>query len=97
MGDIASMPHIKSTRAAYKSLGKDMVNIEHLPTLYDEKGVFGNPTSDSQRAMVGPGRHEIMSVIYGFDEKTELKKWLSEYERMLKMWCGVDEMVTEII
>lgn len=81
----------------YAGIGKDMVNIEHLPTLYDEIGAFGNPTSDSQRAMVELGRHEIISVIYGFDGKAELETWLSEFKSLLIKWCGADSMVTEVI
>ncbi|BAE82908.1 B3/B4 domain-containing protein [Desulfitobacterium hafniense] len=34
----------------YDGIGKSAVNIEYLPTLYDQSGPFGNPSSDSRRA-----------------------------------------------
>ena len=42
--------------AHYDGIGKSSVNIQHLPVLKDELGYFGSPTSDSQRAMIQPGR-----------------------------------------
>ena len=36
----------------YQGIGKDVLNIEHLPALYDDLGIFGNPTSDSRRTMI---------------------------------------------
>jgi hypothetical protein len=33
--------------ASYESIGKGVINIEHLPTLYDDMGASGNPSSDS--------------------------------------------------
>ncbi|CUH97254.1 hypothetical protein P22_3381 [Propionispora sp. 2/2-37] len=29
--------------ASYEGIGKGAINIEHLPTLYDDIGAFGNP------------------------------------------------------
>ena len=36
----------------YQGIGKDAVNIEFLPVLRDALGYFGNPNSDSTRAMI---------------------------------------------
>ena len=40
----------------YQGIGKDVLNIEHLPALYDDIGIFGNPTSDSRRTMIVTSR-----------------------------------------
>lgn len=50
----------------YHGIGKDAVNIKHLPVLYNE-GAFGNLTSDSRRAMIQDGKRNVTSIIYAFD------------------------------
>lgn len=76
----------------YQGIGKDQVNIEHLPTLYDEQNAFGNPTSDSRRAMIQIGSHNIISVIYSFDGKNDLQKVMDRYCELLKKYCSVDKV-----
>ena len=66
--------------AQYEGIGKGAINIEHLPVLYDDLGAFGNPSSDSRRAMIQKGRHEILSVIYGFDGREELNHGYSNFQ-----------------
>lgn len=76
----------------YQGIGKETINIEHLPTLYDEQGAFGNPTSDSRRAMVQSGNHKIMSVIYSFDGESDLQKVMDRYCELLRKYCSVDKI-----
>lgn len=59
-------------KAHYEGIGKRSVNIENLPVLQDDAGYFGNPTSDSPRAMVTAGEHQILTVIYGFTPLTDV-------------------------
>ena len=80
----------------YPGIGKDSVNIEFLPTLYDDNGAFGNPTSDSQRAMVKEGEQEIISIIYSFDDEG-LENTLMKFAEMLKEYANVIEVDTWII
>lgn len=63
-----------------------IVDIGCLPVLYDDKGPFGNPTSDSQRAMLQPGNRDIMTVVYGFggEQDLEAEALLSGFEKLLK-------------
>lgn len=70
----------------YDGIGKSSVNIGCLPVLYDDKGPFGNPTSDSQRAMLQPGDRDIMTVVYGFggEQDSEAEALLSGLEKLLK-------------
>lgn len=83
--------------AHYEGIGKASVNIEHLPTLRDELGLFGNPTSDSQRAMINPGQREIISVLYGFDGKEDLQSWMDQFANLLKRFCGAETIEMQIV
>jgi DNA/RNA-binding domain of Phe-tRNA-synthetase-like protein len=49
---------------SYEGIRKDRVNLEGRPTLADEDGPFGNPTSDSLRTSVNPGTRSIWMVIF---------------------------------
>lgn len=77
---------------SYKGIGKDVLNIEHLPALYDDDGVFGNPTSDSRRTMIeaGEGRKKLLYVIYAFDGTDGLPLRTEELCVMLERFCGAD-------
>lgn len=82
----------------YDGIGKSSVNIEHLPTLYDEEGPFGNPTSDSQRAMIKEGERKVASVIYSFDGSEDLEKWMEEFKGLLAEYTdakGIDTFIVE--
>lgn len=82
----------------YEEIGKSNLNIENLPVLFDEEGAFGNPTSDSKRAMIQEGKREVMSVIYAFHlEQEELEKWLAEYRKLLEQFTDATAIQTEII
>lgn len=83
--------------AHYGGIGKKSVNIGRLPVLFDDDGPFGNPTSDSTRAMIAEGHHTVMSVIYGFDGTEGLENWISQYADLLKRFCGVQNIETKII
>lgn len=76
----------------YSGIGKSSVNIEFLPTLYDEQGPFGNPTSDSQRAMITSGNREIISVLYSFDGKEGLNEWMEQFAQLLENFADISEV-----
>lgn len=75
--------------ARYDGIGKGSVNIEHLPVLYDDLGPFGNPSSDSRRAMIQSGKRDIISILYSFDGREGLKPWIEQFSRNLEQYCGV--------
>lgn len=81
----------------YEGIGKGSVNIGCLPVLYDERGAFGNPTSDSRRAMIREGRRKIASVLYSFDGTGDLHRWMEEFETLLQKFCGVSTVQKKII
>lgn len=82
----------------YKGIGKDVLNIEHLPALYDGDGVFGNPTSDSRRTMIGDGADKrLLYVIYAFDGADELPVWLDKTAVLLREYAAAREVETQIL
>lgn len=83
--------------AHYGGIGKGSINIEHLPVLYDALGPFGNPTSDSRRAMIQEGEQEIISVLYAFDGPEPLRPWLQQYADALERYCSVKNLETRIV
>jgi len=48
----------------YPGIRKDAVHLEGRPTLVDQAGPFGNPTSDSARSMVTPATTRAILVIF---------------------------------
>ena len=83
--------------AHYDGIGKSSVNIQHLPVLEDELGYFGSPTSDSQRAMIQPGRHRICSVIFAFDGKEAVAEWVERFREALEKYVQPQELETMIV
>lgn len=49
---------------AYDGIRKDTVHVAGRVTVADEAGPFGNPTSDSARAMVTAATREALVVVY---------------------------------
>lgn len=78
--------------ANYEGIGKGAINIEHLPTLYDDMGAFGNPSSDSRRAMIQIGDREIISVFYAFDGGNGLEEWMMRFRELLQTYCNVQSV-----
>ncbi|QIK86641.1 hypothetical protein G7061_08465 [Erysipelothrix sp. HDW6B] len=81
----------------YKGIGKADVNIEFLPTLYDDLGAFGNPTSDSRRAMINEGKRKIMTVIYSFSGTEDLENLSKTYTELLNEYSNATSFNTYIV
>lgn len=82
----------------YKGIGKDVLNIEHLPALYDNDGVFGNPTSDSRRTMINAGSdRRLLYVVYAFDGVAGLEGWLEKTALLLKKYASARDIQTQVI
>ncbi len=81
----------------YQGIGKDLINIENLPTLYDNEGPFGNPTSDSRKAMIQLGTRNIMMVIYSFDGKDDLLEYLEMAKYLLNKYTNAKDIKIEIV
>ena len=76
----------------YKGIGKDEINIEHLPVLADEKGAIGSSTSDSERAMITDEAREVLTLIYCFSLGDELEKALEYGKKYLEKYAGATDM-----
>lgn len=72
---------------AYQGIGKDVLNLSFLPVLFDAEGAFGNPTSDSTRAMVTNTTEHILLVFYCFDGGAEVREMLAEAEDLLRKYA----------
>lgn len=80
--------HVASEGTCYKGIGKDEINVEFLPVLEDEKGPFGNPTSDSVRTRVTEETREILAVVFGFAETTGgIETEVTELFEMFQKYC----------
>ncbi|MDD4843529.1 MAG: phenylalanine--tRNA ligase beta subunit-related protein [Anaerotignum sp.] len=82
---------------AYQGIGKDVLNIEFLPALFDELGPFGNPTSDNTRAMITENTKEILLVYYAFDGGETLLELLQEAQGLLQGFAEGHDFQLEIV
>ena len=48
----------------YEGIRKDRIHVTDRPTLVDERGPFGNPSSDSLRTCVGSGTRRVWFVLF---------------------------------
>lgn len=81
----------------YEGIGKGALTIAHLPVLRDDLGWFGNPSSDSRRAMIQPGARRVASVLYAFDGPDGLTPWMERFAQALRQFCGVEEIQQQIL
>ncbi len=56
----------------YSGIGKNYLDMENMIVLADEEGIFGSSMSDSTRAMVTEEAHDILVVIYCFENDIDL-------------------------
>lgn len=82
---------------AYQGIGKDVLNIEYLPALFDAEGPFGNPTSDNTRAMITKDTKEILMVFYCFNGGEELEKLLDTAKELLTKYAEAAQIETAIL
>lgn len=71
----------------YKGIGKDSLNIENLPVLSDNQGIFGSPTSDSERAMIRDTSKSIIMCIYSFSGESGLEDYLDDAKKFLEKYA----------
>ncbi len=77
----------------YAGIRKDEVNVGGRITVADERGAFGNPTSDSARTMVTPETTELLVVIYAPTEipKPQLERVVTATAERFQQICGGNE------
>lgn len=79
----------------YYGIGRGKLNIEYLPVLRDELGVFGSPTSDSERTMIHEKSSKIGFVFFDFDNDPALEKYLDDAVYLLENYAGATKIITE--
>lgn len=77
----------------YAGIRKDDVNVGGRIVVADDRGSFGNPTSDSARTMVTPGTTELLVVIYAPAEipKPQLERVVTATAERFQRICGGHE------
>ena len=81
----------------YQGIGKDQINVEFLPVFFDEKGPFGNPTSDSVRTRITEDTSELLMVIFGFSGSMDMEEDVKKLCDLLEKYCSGQEFETMII
>lgn len=81
---------------SYKGIGKDIINTEDLPVFKDSIGVYGSPTSDSERAMIKDDTRKIMMVILSFDG-SGVEFGVEKAKELLVKYTGAKILGEEII
>ena len=74
----------------YAGIRKDDVNVGGRITVADDRGAFGNPTSDSARTMVTPETTELLVVIYAPTEipPLQLERVVTATAARFQQICG---------
>ena len=81
----------------YQGIGKELLNMENFLVLCDEEGMFGSSHSDSVRAMVTEETKDILTVIYCFDDETDLEEMLAEAREAFEKFASAEVFGTCII
>ena len=74
----------------YAGIRKDEVNVGGRITVADDRGPFGNPTSDSAGTMVTPTTTDLLVVIYAPTEipKPQLERVVTATAERFQQICG---------
>lgn len=94
-GDIVWKPAGEGVH--YQGIGKEAVNIEFLPVPSDRQGFFGNPNSDSTRAMITPQTTQLLMCVFGFGGAQPLQPMLEQMCDALQTYCQATELETAVI
>lgn len=84
-GDI--LVDIGKAEDEYTGIGRGKLNIEGLPVLRDNQGVFGCPTSDSERTMISNTTKHVSFVFFNFTNETRLTEIIKETQHLLKSYA----------
>ncbi len=76
----------------YEAIGRGHLNIAGLPTMYDEQGPFGTPTSDSVRTMVRPATSRFLMVFYAFSNSDLLPEFILQACGLLEKYASANNL-----
>jgi DNA/RNA-binding domain of Phe-tRNA-synthetase-like protein len=81
----------------YTGIGKDFLNMENMLVLADDEGIFGSSMSDSTRAMVTEGAHDILIVVYCFENGIDLEKLLAHAKGAFEKFAAISNAESWIV
>ena len=83
----------------YEGIRKDAVHVGGRPTLADQRGPFGNPTSDSARTMVTEATSEVLCVVFAPADLAapELQRVLDLTAGRFQAFAGAGERGRDVI
>jgi len=81
----------------YKGIRKEDLNIHNLPVIADDKGKFGNPCSDSERAMIDKNTRGILMILWHFSGDYNLESATELASSYIEKYCIGKNLKTEII
>lgn len=86
-----------TTTDEYQAIGKGAYNIANLPTLADDQGPFGTPTSDSTRTMFTTATSSFLMVFFDFAGKDDLSTTLAETVDLYQQFTQIEQPQVDII
>ena len=83
----------------YAGIRKDAVHVSGRITVADDRGPFGNPTSDSARTMVTPSTTEGLVIVYAPAEipRAQLERVLTVTAERIATICGGTEQMRVVL
>lgn len=82
---------------SYQGIGKDEINIEHLPVFADNTGAYGSPTSDSRRAMITEQTKNVMTALISFSGVDVLNKYGEIAENYISKFLNAKNIQKSLI
>lgn len=82
---------------SFKGIGKEIINIAELPVFADQRGPYGSPTSDSERAMITDKTTNILMVIISFTGKNGLDDAAQRAALLLEKYATARSIEMDII
>ena len=83
----------------YEGIRKDKINLNGKIVLKDNKGAFGNPSSDSLRTSVSMKSKNILIIIFFYSElpENEIKKIMDDFIEKYNSFFDIKEIIKQII
>jgi DNA/RNA-binding domain of Phe-tRNA-synthetase-like protein len=81
----------------YTGIGKKFIDMANMLVLADDDGIFGSSMSDSTRAMVTEDAHEILVVVYCFENDIDLEALLAHAEDAFAQYASVSDVESWIV
>lgn len=81
---------------AYQGIGRDLINVAHVPILVDREGPFGSPTSDSERTKIMPQTRRILMTILCFCPANHARDLAEKVGELLIRHASADTARVEI-